>query len=161
MKKLFVPFLCLLGACGDHAENQKETTDKVLEVATEVSTNVADTVCFINTDGLQQQDTTAVRLVINNDKVEGKILWMPHEKDGRFGNLIGSRAGDVINANWVYEQEGMKDSVAVAFKREGNRLWQKRSAFDTKTGREYLPDTAQYSIEYTKVDCSGMPRLNF
>jgi hypothetical protein len=39
--------------------------------------------CFIHTDGINAQYTTAVHLVINANKVSGDMSWLPKEKHRR------------------------------------------------------------------------------
>ena len=83
----------------------KETaTEQALELAGEVSTNVADTLCFIRTAGASNQDSSLIQLVIIADKVTGKMMNLPHEKDSRVGRISGEKDGDIITARWTYMQ---------------------------------------------------------
>jgi hypothetical protein len=58
-------------------------------------------------------------------------------------------------------QEGMIDSVAVAFRMEGSTLLQKSPSYDPQTGREFLPDTATYRIRFTQADCGNVEMLEY
>ena len=151
-------------SCANEQKNQNgnETImDKGREIAGEASTNVPDTLCFIKTAGITNLDTALIRLVIYNDKVTGKMMNLPHETDSRVGKLTGEKEGDIINCKWTYMQEGMIDSILVSYKLEGNKLMQKASSFDPKTGRETLPDSSTYRIAFDKTDCAGVPMLDY
>ncbi|NGM66930.1 hypothetical protein [Sphingobacterium sp. SGR-19] len=109
--------------------------------------------CFIRTDGTDQQDTTTVRFTIGADKLEGEMNWIPKEKDSRKGVLVGTIAGDEITAIWRYMQEGMEDSIEVAFKFSPNQLAQKPLKVNTNTGVQETDDDADYTLIYTPVGC--------
>jgi len=59
----------------------------------------------------------------------------------------------VIKGIWKYQQEGINDSIPYEFKLQGDRLLQKETRYDTKTGREFLPDTADFNVEFSMTDC--------
>lgn len=109
--------------------------------------------CFIHTDGNNAEDTTAVHLVINANKVSGDMNWLPKEKDRRKGTLLGTLNGDNIKAVWSFMQEGMKDTLAVEFKLSAQQLAQKPMVLNTKTGREQLNTNADYSVIYKLDNC--------
>lgn len=156
MKRLFILMMLLICACSnDERKKDNSATEKALEIATEVSTNTTDTLCFLHTAGTRQQDTTLVRLIIHNNEVTGEMQNMPYEKDQRSGTIHGKKEGHTINAMWTYMQEGMKDSIKVSFRLEKDQLLQKASAFDPQKGREILPDSSTYQIRFDKVDCNA------
>jgi hypothetical protein len=162
MKKYLFPALILVASCGRSPdETKKENAENALEVATEVSTSKPDTLCFLRTEGTKNQDTNAVRLIITNDAVVGKMMYLPNESDWRLGELAGKKDGNLINASWKYMQEGMLDTIQVSFKIDGDKLYQKQPSYDPKTGEEFLTDTAQYRLEYYRVDCAGFPQQDF
>jgi hypothetical protein len=164
MRILLCLTILFAASCANEQKNERgnETLlDKGREIAGEVSTNVADTLCFIKTTGTANQDTALIRLVINNDKVTGKMMNLPHETDSRIGRLSGKMEGDIVKCKWIYMQEGMIDSVLVSYKLEGNKLMQKASWFDPRTGRETLPDSATYRIIFDEADCSSVPMLEY
>jgi hypothetical protein len=111
----------------------------------------------MRTEGKNNQDTAAVRLVINNEIVTGKMVNMPFEKDWRKGTVKGQKSGDTIVGIWTYMQEGMWDSIKVSFLLKNDQLIQKETAFDPESGREVLPDTSHYSRIFTKIDCALFP----
>ncbi|MFA6087002.1 hypothetical protein [Mucilaginibacter sp.] len=109
--------------------------------------------CFIHTDGINGQDTTAVHLVINANKVSGDMSWLPKEKDRRKGTLAGMLNGDKIKAVWSFMQEGMKDTLAVEFKLSAQELAQKPMNLNVATGREQVNTNADYSVIYKLDNC--------
>jgi hypothetical protein len=109
--------------------------------------------CFIHTDGTSAQDTTAIHLVINANKVSGDMKWIPKEKDSRKGTLSGTMNGNTINAVWSFMQEGMQDTMAVEFKLAAQQLSQKPLKLNTSTGREQLDKNADYTITYKLDNC--------
>jgi hypothetical protein len=112
------------------------------------SPSAISSLCFLHTEGTRNQDTTTIELVIKGDTVTGEMNWLPGLKDGRRGLLSGKKTGDKINAMWTFKQEGMTDSMAVAFKLTGNQLAQKPLKTDPKTGRQSTDDAADYTILY-------------
>lgn len=152
-------FVLLIVSC--NSQPKETATEKVLEIAGEVSTNTADTLCFMKTAGAKNQDSALVRLVINGDKVTGKMMNLPHEKDSRVGRIHGTKEGDIVTAKWTYMQEGMIDSVLVSYKLDGGNLLQKAPSFDPETGREFLPDTATYRILFQATNCGSVPMLDY
>jgi hypothetical protein len=155
MKFLALPALSLLLSCGNNPAKQPPVK-KALTIASEVSDNTV-TICFIRTEGKRNQDTAAVRLVINNEMVSGKMMNMPFEKDWRRGTIKGRKHGDTIAGTWTYMQEGMWDSIQVSFLLKNDQLIGKATAFDPEKSREVLPDSAAYSLVFNKIDCNLFP----
>lgn len=111
--------------------------------------------CFYHTDGTQAQDTTMVNMLINGDKVTGKMSWIPKEKDARKGDITGTLKGNAIKAVWTFMQEGAKDTVSVEFQLRGNALAQKPYQYDAKTGRQQTNTNANYSVIYSMKNCTN------
>jgi hypothetical protein len=144
-RPLLLPITFLLFSCGNNGRRPTPA-----EKAT-------GTHCFIRTEGKNNQDTAAVKLVITNELVSGKMINMPYEKDSRRGTIKGIKTGDTIVGIWTYIQEGMWDSLKVAFLLKDDQLIQKETTFDPPQGREVLPDTSSYTRVFNKVDCSLYP----
>jgi hypothetical protein len=109
--------------------------------------------CFYHADGTQGQDTTSVNMLINGDKVTGKMNWLPKEKDSRRGTISGTLQGNAIKAVWAFAQEGTKDTMTVEFQLRGNGLAQKPYFYDVKTGRQQTNSKADYDIIYSMKNC--------
>jgi hypothetical protein len=110
--------------------------------------------CFFYTEGTQNQDTTKVSMLINGDKVNGEMNWLPKEKDAKKGLLTGTLNGNIIKAVWTFNQEGIKDTMNVEFQLRGNALAQKPYKYDTKTGRQQTNDAAEFSVVYSMKNCN-------
>ena len=154
MKRLIIPLIAFLVISACNQEN-KGTANLRNE-----QPEMIDTLCFVRLDGLQNQDTTSLRLVINGENVTGQFASFPDQKDARIGTINGTKTGNLIKGMWRYQQEGIVDSIGFEFKLQGDKLLQKQSNFDTNTGRESLSDTSAFSIEFLKQDCrSADPRI--
>ena len=111
--------------------------------------------CFYHTDGTQAQDTTSISMLINGNKVTGKMSWLPKEKDTRKGTIEGTLKENAIKAVWTFTQEGTKDTMTVDFQLRGNALAQKPYQYDTKTGRQQTNEKAEYTVIYNMKNCSN------
>jgi hypothetical protein len=110
--------------------------------------------CFFHTDGTKNKDTTKVSMLINGDKVNGEMSWLPKEKDSKKGLLTGTLNGNIIKAVWTFNQEGVKDTMNVEFQLRGNALAQKPYKYDTKTGRQQTNGAAEFSVLYSMKNCN-------
>lgn len=151
-----------LFSCSDVVNEAEQTADsaavsEALQAAGEISTRDIDSTCYLLVEGSTKQDSKILKLITDGDDVAGVLLYLPHQKDARFGNIRGSRDGDIIFGTWYYEQEGMKDSVEFSFRKDGNDVLQQASSFNEKTGREYLNTSSPYNIRYSPTDCSNLP----
>jgi hypothetical protein len=154
-----LPLMVLL-ACNRSADSEKtEQTEDLLNAAGPQSTVLTDTLCYLLTEGLKNQDTTIVQLAITGNTVAGRMAYKPYEKDSRKGTLSGIKEGKSIRLQWTYMQEGMMDSIAVALRLNGDGMEQQHPAFDKNTGKEYFPDTAAYNRYYNHIDCSTAAAL--
>jgi hypothetical protein len=112
----------------------------------------AHALCFLRTEGPNNQDTTSIELVIKNNKVTGLMNWMPYQKDSRKGKLQGTIKNDSVLAVWSFMQEGMTDTMKLQFKLHNNTLLQKPLKVDQKTGRQQTDETADYTLAYRTSD---------
>lgn len=158
--------LCLLlagalaASCsGNHTNNTADSSATGVNPKDTALANAADAppvnmqYCFYHTEGTQNQDTTAVNILINGDKVTGKMSWQPKEKDIKKGTIEGTLKGNAIKATWTFMQEGVKDTMTVEFQLRGNGLAQRPYVYDAKTGREQTNAKADYSIVYNMKNC--------
>ncbi len=109
--------------------------------------------CFQRTEGTNDQDTTTVHFTLLANNIEGEMEWVPYEKDSRKGTLTGTVSGDEITAVWSYMQEGVKDSIVVAFKLSAQQLAQKPLRVNTVSGRQETDKDADYTLVYLPYDC--------
>jgi len=110
--------------------------------------STANSLCFLRTEGKDNQDSTCVELIIKGDKVSGQMSWMPDQKDCRKGILEGTIKGDTINAVWSFMQEGTKDTLNLKFKLNNNKLLQKPLKLNVTSGRDQTDESVGYTLNY-------------
>lgn len=154
MKYLLI-FAIALASCTGSGNRSSEESKQIDDDTANTTVNRPEqkSYCFIRTEGTEQQDTTIVKFSINADRLEGEMNWIPKEKDSRKGVLVGTITGDEITAVWRYMQEGMNDSMAVAFKFASDQLAQKPLRVNTNTGAQETDDSADYTLLYTPMRC--------
>ena len=157
--------LCLLlagaltASCSGNNSKNKDSTSvsnmDTLQATAADAPPVNMQYCFYHTDGTQAQDTTSISMLINGDKVTGKMSRLPKEKDARKGTIEGTLKENVIKAVWTFMQEGTKDTMTVDFQLRGNALAQKPYQYDAKTGRQQTNEKAEYSVIYNMKNCTN------
>lgn len=158
MKKDVLITILFLTACGD-AGHKEEPQDVAIEQGS-IKDAVPDTFYYLLTGGAKQQDTEAIKFTISGDRVEGKMMHMPYEKDWRFGKLSGVRESDYLSLKWIFIQEGMLDSAQIVFKMEGDNLIQQSYNSEPDTG-ENIVDTASVKKVYHTIKRSSFPKQDF
>jgi hypothetical protein len=149
---LFCIVLLLITSCS--SKNSKPVNkDSVVAADTVKLTkasnpSAANSLCFLRTEGKDNQDSTCVELIIKGDKVSGQMSWMPDQKDSRKGILEGAIKGDTINAVWSFMQEGTKDTLNLKFKLDNNKLFQKPLKLNVTSGRDQTDESVGYTLDY-------------
>lgn len=115
-----------------------------------------DTICFERYSSLKKQDTASIMMIVDGSRVSGGFSNFPYQKDARIGTIEGTKTGNLIKGIWRYQQEGMKDSITIEFKLEGDKLLQKATAFDQNTGREVPSDTAAFRLLFDRINCQNI-----
>lgn len=120
--KIALPALFFIICCG--CRHQPEKGAQVMDIphAEKFRQGIPDSSCYIHTAGLQQQDTTLIRVQLRPDSVVGTMVYQPWEKDSRRGSLRGIRHADSIVAVWNYMQQGQEFHQTVKFILEGDTL---------------------------------------
>ncbi|MXV51600.1 hypothetical protein GS399_11515 [Pedobacter sp. HMF7647] len=157
MKKSSLLYLLplTLFACNS-ATKKSETTDSSVTTTKTITDSVTVTTsktCYQLVSGNTKRDTANISLTVTGNEVGGTYNNMIWEKDSRKGTLVGTKQNDEIIGSWKFMQEGMTDSLPVAFKIQGDKLLAKDYSFDSKTGRQFISDTAAYSRTFSTVDC--------
>ncbi|MCC8407999.1 hypothetical protein LJ707_03600 [Mucilaginibacter sp. UR6-1] len=146
----------IFAACNSNPNTKTADSIAADSAASDTSAQTAAApghVCFLRTEGTQNQDSTKIHLMIAGDKVTGDMQWLPKEKDARKGTLEGTQDGNTIKAIWTFNQEGTKDTMAVEFNFPGDKLTQKPYKVNAKDGRQQTDTKAGYTVVYEKVDC--------
>lgn len=160
MKRLMILFAATLSmaACTSQPGKTTDLADTTIADNTAVDEGdepVLQTMCFQKLAGTSNQDTTSLKLIVDGNKVSGDFGHYPKEKDRRVGKINATKDGELIKGTWVYMQEGMKDTLQVEFKLNGNKLIQKNYTINSKTGREVFSEASVFNIEFDKVDCKN------
>lgn len=160
MKRYVVISALALASCAGNGDKKADTT--TVAAGADTSSNKAALeapaqdmdYCFLHTDGTSNQDTTAVHLLLKAGNVTGEMKWLPKEKDSRKGTLNGKIKGNEITAVWNFMQEGVKDSIRVAFKLSPQQLAQKPLKVDAASGKQETDESADYTLIYKLDNCS-------
>jgi hypothetical protein len=143
----------IIASCNSVGDKSEAAAiDSLADGSTPRRTPNAHALCFLRTEGNNNQDTTSIELVIKNNKVTGLMNWMPYQKDSRKGKLQGTIKNDSIQVAWSFVQEGITDTIMLQFKLDNNQLRQKPLKFNTTTGREQTDETADYTLAYRTSD---------
>lgn len=158
MKKYLIICAVGLASCTGNSDRNNRHADMVTDDnigTTELSTPLQnERYCFIRTEGNSNQDTTTVHFILNNDRVDGEMNWIPYEKDSRRGKLNGTISGDEITAVWHYMQEGMQDTMLVMFRLSSQQLAQKPLKINPTNYKQETDEAADYVLLYKRTgDC--------
>ena len=148
---LILAIAFIVASCNNTGHKSEATLADTLTDKSSLTPNT-HALCFLRTDGNNNQDTTSIELVIKDNKITGLMNWMPFEKDSRKGKLQGTIKNDTIYAVWSFMQEGMTDTINLKFTVKNNQLMQKPLKLNTTTGREQTDDTADYILAYRTSD---------
>jgi hypothetical protein len=150
---LILAIAFIIASCNNTGDKSEAASiDTLANSNTPKRTPNAHALCFLRTEGNNNQDTTSIELVIKDNKVTGLMNWMPFEKDSRKGKLNGTIKNDTIDAVWSFMQEGMTDTLNLKFTILNNQLMQKPLKLNTTTGRQQTDDTAGYTLAYRTSD---------
>ena len=154
MKKyLIIPALIFAACTGNDEKKTASSKQDTAGTPTAKAPIQKKEYCFLLTEG-GNQDTTKIHLRIDADKVSGEMNWIPKEKDSRKGSLTGTVTGDEIDAVWRFMQEGMKDSINIAFRLSPQQLAQKPLKLNTANGRLETDASAGYTLVYKPTVCN-------
>lgn len=117
----------------------------------------ADTFCYVISDGENNENINAVKLVIKGDKVTGELKYITANEPPAAGQLNGTIKDGIITADWTFVKQSNYYKIPVAFKMTKNAVFQKPSAVN-QDGQAYIPEDGEYSYEFPRVDCEYYPR---
>ena len=122
MKKPFETFILgifiSLAFIGCKNSREGTNTDKSeMNKENLIEDKVEQTLCFRNEYPFQNEptkkDVLELNLTIMGDNVTGHYNWLPAEKDQRKGSLKGEMKDNVIEANYIFSQEGINDTIPI------------------------------------------------
>lgn len=76
---------------------------------------------FLFKNDSEMKDVQELNLRIDKEKVKGIYNWLPAEKDQRKGYLTGIIKDNIINAIYIFSQEGIQDSTSITISLLDNR----------------------------------------
>lgn len=117
----------------------------------------ADTFCYIISDGENNENINAVKLIIIGDKVAGELKYITADEPPAAGKLDGTIKDGIITADWTFIKQGNYYKIPVAFKMTKNAVFQKPSAVNAD-GQAYIPEEGEYSYEFPLVNCEYYPQ---
>jgi len=147
--------VCILALASCTQERGSKNTsiekDSTTESAKEITMTDNQRYCFISSEN---RDTTRLAFTITNNQVIGEMNWIPFEKDSKKGSIKGTINNNVVNALWTYMQEGVQDTVNIAFKVSPEHLDQKPFIYNEKNQRLQTDQSADFTIIYKREDCN-------
>lgn len=115
------------------------------------------TFCYVISDGENNQNINAVKLVIDGDNVTGELKYITAGEPPAAGKLNGTIKDGIITADWTFIKQTNYYKVPVAFKMTKDAVFQKPSAVNAD-GQAYIPEGGEYSYEFPLVDCAYYPQ---
>jgi len=109
---------------------------------------------FLRTEGTDKQDTSFIQLVVRGETVSGVYNVIPHEKDAKRGTVLGKLTDEVFDLVWTFTQEGIQDTLRLAFMLQDGKLLREPLAVDTVTGRQVTMNSGSFSEAYDAIDCA-------
>lgn len=99
---------CNPGSKGEDSPGQKETP-----------VNNQSAYCYTS---IKNKDSILLHIEINNDVVQGDLVYNFYEKDRNSGTITGQMKGDTIFADYSFISEGTGSVREVAFLKKGKNL---------------------------------------
>ena len=75
--------------------------------------------CYMANTG---KDSVFISLDDNLGTITGKLRYKNFEKDSSFGDVIGSKSGDTLKLNYIFQSEGMTSDREIYFLQKGGNL---------------------------------------
>ncbi len=117
----------------------------------------ADTFCYVISDGENNENINAIKLIINGDKVTGELKYITSDEPPAAGQLNGTIKDGIITADWTFVKQSNYYKIPVAFKMTSKSIFQKPSAVNAD-GQAYIPEEGEYSYEFPLVNCEYYPQ---
>lgn len=139
--------ISVAGGSGAEAKGDKEDKKK----------SKADTFCYVISDGENNENINAIKLIINGDKVSGELKYITADEPPAAGQLSGTIKDGIITADWTFVKQSNYYKIPVAFKMGNKSIFQKPSAVN-QDGQAYIPEEGDYSYEFPLVSCEYYPQ---
>ncbi|MCB0696347.1 MAG: hypothetical protein KDC07_03215, partial [Chitinophagaceae bacterium] len=173
---LLIPAILMFTSCNAGEENHSkdtETNTEVTEAVAEPKDTLADaifeeaakeektmpapdTLCYVLTEGDENRNINAVRIIQQGDKVTGILKYLTFGEPPAQGDLNGTIKDGIITADWTFIKDKQFYKIPVSFKMTKNALLQKPTAV-SKDGQPYIPEDGEYSYKFNRVSCEYFP----
>ena len=154
MKKLIllsIAFGSILASC-----NNKAKVDTKIPQSPEVPvTETLGTKCYLS---LVNNDTVSMELNINvNNEVNGKLTYIPYQKDKNEGTIVGNIKGDTLIADYTFTSEGKSAIREVVFLKKDSKYIEGYGTALISNGKKVFTDKTKLKFDgkivFDEVDC--------
>lgn len=116
-----------------------------------------DTFCYVISDGENNENINAIKIIINGDKITGELKYITANEPPAAGQLNGTIKDGIITADWTFVKQSNYYKIPVAFKMTNKAIFQKPSAVNAD-GQAYIPEEGEFSYEFPLVNCAYYPQ---
>src|SRR6188474_1767549 len=119
--------------------NNKAKVNTEIPAAPEVPvTETLGNKCYLS---IVNNDTVSMQLNINvNNEVNGKLTYIPYQKDKNEGTIVGNIKGDTLIADYTFTSEGKSSIREVAFLKKDSRYIEGYGAVLKSNGKTVFTD---------------------
>ncbi|MET0574110.1 MAG: hypothetical protein ABWZ79_22010 [Pedobacter agri] len=154
MKKIspfFAIVLALFAAC------QSKTSQSNSDDSTALNTTDSAAKAPMCYQSINNRDTAALTLNIDNEKVTGSLSYNIFEKDKNTGVIAGIVKGDTIIADYTFQSEGTTSIRQVAWLKQDNQLIEGFGDVAEVNGKTQFKDVKKLSFSksmiFQPIDC--------
>jgi hypothetical protein len=111
--------------------------------------------CYLS---LVNNDTVSMQLNINvNNEVNGKLTYIPYQKDKNEGTIVGNIKGDTLIADYTFTSEGKSSIREVVFLKKDARYIEGYGTTLESNGKKVFTDKKKLKFDskiiFNEVDC--------
>lgn len=112
--------------------------------------------CFLITQGLQNEDSTYLHIQIEDTLVTGIYNDIPYEKDASIGTINGTVKDSIINCVYTYTQEGIESTENQVWKLNGDHILLRTApaSYDEQGNILYDSSKFEFNFRLNKVSCN-------
>jgi hypothetical protein len=113
--------------------------------------------CFLLTDGLKNEDSTSLKIHIQDTLVTGEYNYIPWEKDAALGTISGIINDSIIECVYTYSQEGEEFKENQTWKLRDNQILLKTAPATIDEQGNITYDSSKYEFNFiiNKIDCKN------
>ena len=157
MKKIFpVVFVALTLLNCKNKEQKNESTNPVEETVTVETTKpiTLDKGCYVYN---ANNSMITLEITENEEAISGNLTYALAEKDKNTGTFKGQLKEDILIGNYTFQSEGVESVREVAFKLDGEQLFEGYGEMVVEGSKASFKDTSTINymatMSLTKTDC--------